>query len=231
MIAIIPARYGSKGLKKKNIRLLNGKPLIVWTIKAARKATLISKIIVSTDSKEIANIAKKHGADVPFLRPRYLATDKSKAIDNYIYSMKKLQKLFNFQSDNFVVLQPTSPIRDANDIDQAIKLFYRKKADSVLSCCETSIAPFAMFNLNKKLKMMISKNKKLKKAMNRQEFKPYYTPNGSIYVLNLKNLIKYKSYFSNKSYAYLMSHYKSVDINNLDDFKYAEFLLKKNRQF
>ena len=228
MISIIPARYGSKGLKNKNIRLLNGRPLIAWTIKAAKKAKLISKIIVSTDSKEIASIAEKYGAEVPFLRPRHLATDKSKAIDNYIYSMNKLQKLLNFQSDNFVVLQPTSPTRDANDIDQAIKLFYRKKADSVLSCCETSIAPFTLFNLNENLKMMISKNKKLKKTMNRQEYKSYYTPNGSIYVLNLKNLIKYKSYFSNKSYAYLMPQCKSVDINNLDDFNYAEFLLKKN---
>ena len=229
MLAIIPARSGSKGLLNKNIKLLNKRPLIAWSIIAASKSSFISRIVVSTDSKEIAKVANKYGAEVPFLRPKYLATDDAKAIDNYIYTVKKIKKNYSYASDNFVVLQPTSPIRDSKDIDKAIKLYYLKKADSVLSCCESSLAPFTLMNLNKNNKMMISKNKKLKKIMNRQEINPYYTPNGSIYVLNLKNLIKYKSYFSNKSFAHLMSKEKSVDINDLSDLRYAEFLMKSNQ--
>src|SRR5699024_5514424 len=135
MIAIIPARGGSKGLPGKNIRLLNGKPLISYTIIEALNSEKISRVIVSTDDTQIAEIAIQYGAEVPFLRPDYLSTDTSKAIDNYTYTIERLndEGVNLAPINNFVVLQPTSPLRTRNDIDKAINLFYEKKADSVIS--------------------------------------------------------------------------------------------------
>ena len=133
MIAIIPARGGSKGLPNKNIKLLLNKPLIAYTIEAAKQAKLISEIIISTDSEEIAQIALNFGAKCPFLRPKHLATDNSLSIDNYIHLISELNKGRKNKIEEFIVLQPTSPLRSHTDIDNAINLFKEKQADSVIS--------------------------------------------------------------------------------------------------
>lgn len=228
MLAIIPARLGSKGLNKKNIKLFCGKPLIAWTILEAKKSKLINRVIVSTESDKIAKIAEKYGAEVPFLRPKKLAEDNSRAIDNYTYTMKRLKKSFNISNDNFVVLQPTSPLRNSNDIDKAIKIYDAKKADSVIACTETDLVPFAMFNLDKNASILLKKDSKIKKFMNRQEEKKFFTPNGSIYVLNYKNIINYNSYFSKKTLAYIMPKNRSIDINDINDFNLAKYYKNKN---
>ena len=136
MIAIIPARGGSKGLPGKNIKEINGKPLIAYSIEAALASSNISKVIVSTDDPEIYQTAIKYGASETFLRPKELALDNSLAVDNYIYTLKRLESEFKANISKFIVLQPTSPLRKVIDIDNAIELFNDKDADSVISYCQ-----------------------------------------------------------------------------------------------
>ena len=132
MLAIIPARSGSKGLRNKNILNLKKLPLIAHTILAAKKSKKISKVVVITDSKKISKIAKKYGAEVPFIRPKKLSTDSSKVIDTYFYTLKFFEKK-NFFYKEFIALLPTAPLRDYKDIDTAIDIFKKNNAKSVIS--------------------------------------------------------------------------------------------------
>lgn len=223
MIAIIPARCGSKGLPGKNIRSLHGKPMIAYTIEAALESKYIEDVIVSTDCKVIEDMAKKFGATSLFLRPKELALDSSKAIDNYLYTINRLNDEFEYNIKNFIVLQPTSPLRALEDIDGAIKLFYHKKADSVVSYTEE----YHPIEWHKH----ITEDGKFgnifdERLLNRQEYKPSYFPNGAIYVLSYE-LIKHNSYYGDNSYAYIMPRHRSVDIDTLEDFQYAEFLMSQ----
>jgi len=224
MLAFIPARGGSKGLLGKNIKLLNNKPLIAYAIEAALNSKYISRIIVSTDDEEIAKVAKDFGAEVPFLRPDFLATDQALALDNYIYTINRLNQE-GTEIDEFIVLQPTSPLRTVNDIDNAIQLFKEKEADSIISYTEN---PHPL-HWNKKInKDLTFSNIFDAKLANRQDFEITYLPNGAIYVFKFE-LIKKKEYYSSKSYAYIMNRTNSVDIDTLEDFEYAEFLLNKRK--
>ena len=224
MIAIIPARSGSKGLPGKNIKILIDKPLIAYSIEAALKARSISEVIVSTDDAHIAQIAIEYGAKVPFLRPKSLATDEALAVDNYIYTIERLNKLRSKQIDSFVVLQPTSPLRTTKDIDEAIDLFYRKNADSVISYTKESHPIYWHKKINDDLSFSeIFNDLNIK---NRQAYEDTYYPNGAIYVFKF-DLIKKKQYYSKKSFAYLLPRERAVDIDTIQDFEYAEFLLKK----
>ena len=223
MIAIIPARGGSKGLNKKNIRELGGKPLIHWTIKAAIEAKGIERVILSTDDAEIAELCKTTGVEIPFMRPDSLAQDDSLAIDNYIYTMEKMINEFHYKKDEFIVLLPTTPFRNANDIENAISIFYKNKADSVISCCKLThpinwILSINQFGLIKK------KNYELK---NRQDEEVKYLPNGGIFILKYSLIKKYYSYYSDNTYAYIMPAERSAEIDTENDFEYVEYLLFK----
>lgn len=222
MIAIIPARGGSKGLPGKNIMLLNGKPLIAYTIEAALKSKYITDVIISTDDKDIYDIALEYGAKDTFLRPARLAEDKSIAIDNYIYTIDRLEKEFNYNIEEFVVLQPTSPLRIVSDIDDAVELFYEKKADSVISYCEEHhpIAWHKYIDKNGRLEEIFDNNI----LRNRQEIRTSYYPNGAIYVFKYTT-IKNNTYYTSKTYPYIMPRIRSVDIDTIDDFSYVEYLL------
>jgi len=223
MLAIIPARCGSKGLPGKNIRGLHGKPMIAYTIEAALESKYIENVIVSTDCKEIEDVAKKFGAKSHFLRPKELALDNSKAIDNYIYTVDRLNNDFDYSIDNFVVLQPTSPFRKASDIDSAIEIFKEKSADSVVSYTKEQHPIEWHKHLTEEGKFENIFDERL---LNRQEYKPSYFPNGAIYVFNYE-LIKHNLYYSDNSYAYIMPRHRSMDIDTLEDFQYAEFLMRQ----
>lgn len=228
MIAIIPARGGSKGLPNKNIRDLCGKPLIAYTINTALEAKSISRVIVSTDNFEIAEIALEYNAEVPFMRPMELATDKSLVIDTYIYTIDKLNENAKYTIKDFVVLQPTTPLRNSEDIENAIRLFKKKKADSVISYYEAIHPPvWAKRINNQKLENYFNIDSELK---NRQEIEPAYFPNGAIYIFNYRFLKSTKSYFSEKTYPYIMPRERSVDIDTIEDFEYVEFLLRKHNK-
>lgn len=222
MIALIPARGDSKGLPNKNIKLLMGKPLIAYSIQAALNSLSIDEVYVSTDSPEIARIAKSYGAKVPFLRPKELASDEALAIDTYIYMISEWTKM-GLKVDNFLILQPTSPLRTSINIDEAVKLFHDKKADSVLSYTKENHPISWHKKVNKDLSFSSIFEDKLE---NRQEVESTYYPNGAIYIFNTK-LIQQKKYYSDKSYAYIMDKKDSLDIDYIDDFEYAEFLLMK----
>lgn len=228
MIAIIPARGGSKGLPNKNIKLLGGMPLICHSIKAALASNLINRVIVSTEDKKIASIAKDCGAEVPFMRPVNLANDTSKVIDTYLHVVDMIAKENSKPIESFVALLPTTPLRTRENIDEAIEIFNDKSADSVVSVTEAP-APLQWhmyINDQEILKNYLPEFNVLK---NRQEDKKTYVPNGAIYVFRTEVLRSTRQYYTKKTYPYIMLREQSVDIDDLLDFEWAEFLLNRNK--
>tara|TARA_B100000795_G_scaffold267342_1_gene251981 strand:- start:1123 stop:1815 length:693 start_codon:yes stop_codon:yes gene_type:complete len=228
MIAIIPARGGSKGLPGKNIRNLAGKPLICHTISAALKAKSITRVIVSTDDINIASIAEGCGAEVPFMRPDELASDNSLVIDSYLYTIDRLATEGNIKIDSFIALLPTAPLRLANDIDGAIEVFNTKEADSVISVTnpEVPVEWYKKINKNGILEDYFTNANTMK---NRQEFNASYIPNGAIYIFNVDKLRSLRTYYMDKTYPYIMSRGNSVDIDEVLDFYWVEFLINKQQ--
>lgn len=226
MIAIIPARGGSKGLPGKNIKNLNGIPLISHSINAALRSDSISRVIVTTDDKEIANISKEFGAEVPFLRPENLANDNSMVMDAYLYTLDKLEKNTGVKEESFVALLPTAPLRLAEDIDGAVKLFKEKKADSVISVTEAEVPIewYKKVNENGLLNDYISGSDAVS---NRQKYDNAYIPNGAIYIFKTELLRETRQYYQDKTYAFIMPRDRSVDIDHHFDFELAEFLINK----
>ncbi len=225
MIALIPARGGSKGLPGKNTRMFLDIPLIAHTIKSSKASKNVSQVIVSTDDPEIYRVGLEYGALDTFLRPEELARDDSKAIDNYLYTLPRLQQEFGLDVENFIVLQPTSPLRTTEDINSAIELFHRKSADSVVSYTEEFHPVIWHKYINDEGKF---ENIFPDSIENRQQNRKSYYPNGAIYVFRYE-LITQRKYYSDRSFAYLMPRQRSVDIDTLSDFEYAEFLAKNTK--
>ena len=227
MIAIIPARQGSKRLKNKNLRLLQNKPLIHWTIKAAQKSKFIKKVFVSTDCKKILSYSKKIGALDNGLRPKKLAKDKSNAIDTYLYEFRKIHKITNCEK-NFIVLLPTSPLRSSKQIDEAIKIFKKNKVKSLISCKKIEKNYFNwQFELKGKKNLVSVPKKNKKKLMRNASELHNYAPNGAIYIINYDMIKKKLSYYSYNTCAYIMDSVSSIDIDTQNDFDYCEFLNRK----
>ena len=217
MLAIIPAKLKSKRLPNKNLKLLLNEPLIAHTIKSALKSKKIKKIIVSTDSKKIAKIAIKYGAEVPFLRPAKLTKNKINTWDISKDVIKKLQIKENKTYESFIYLQPTSPLRTTQDIDNAIKKFKTKKANAVVSVSEAK-PKFWFKNVSNQGKMSETKEDK----------KKHYLLNGAIFIFKTKFIQKSKANnYGKNCFAYVIPAEKAVDIDTLIDFKVAEFILKK----
>lgn len=227
MIALIPARGGSKGLPGKNIKNLCGKPLIAHTIEAALKAEGIERVIVTTDSEEIAAVAREYGAEVPFLRPAALAGDTSSAVDVYLHAVDFLEKESGRSIEKFMVLLPTAPLRNSVNIEQALRQFYEKNAETLISMreAETPISWYYEMNIEGRVKNLGLDAENAVK--NRQVNKKYYIPNGAIYILDKELLKEKRTYYSENTVAYLMSAEQSVDIDCELDFKMAELLLSQ----
>ena len=223
-IAIIPARSGSKGLKDKNIKLLNGKPLLAYSIEAAIKSKCFDVVMVSTDSKKYAEIAKKYGAEVPFLRTKSNSSDTSSSWDVVREVLEKYKELGK-EFDTFMLLQPTSPLRTSLDIKKAYKLLKDKKANSIVSVCETDVSPLCCYNLPKN-SLLSSVLRFEEENKRRQENNKYYTMNGAIYLSKIKQFIKTNDIYKHKCYAYIMDKNKSIDIDSKEDFMLLEFIVK-----
>ena len=224
-VAIIPARSGSKGLKDKNIKSLLGKPLLQYSVEAAINSNIFNCIHVSTDSEKYAEIARGCGADVPFLRCQEFASDSadSWSVVRYVLEQyKQLDRTF----DMVTLLQPTSPLRDANDIQSAYRLFCEKKAEVVISVSEVEHSPLLMNTLDESLSL--NGFIKLKEVGRRQNMPQYYQINGAIYMMKTYILDRISDLYGEKSYAYIMSREKSLDIDSIIDFKMAEMFLKEN---
>ena len=221
MIAIIPARGGSKGLPGKNIKMLCGKPLISYTIECARQSRFIDRVIVSTDDAAIADVAIRAGAEVPFLRPASLAGDASMAIDTYLYTVERLAAEEKKSFENLVVLLPTTPLRLSEDVDGAIELFIDRQADSVISYTPEAhpVKWHKYLDGNNSFVNIFDDT-----IDNRQAQRISYYPNGAVYVFKTA-ILRTRMYYTEKSFAYVMPRNRSVDIDSMEDFLYAEFLL------
>ncbi len=227
MLAVVPARGGSKGLRRKNVRLLAGRPLIVHTLECARSARSIDRILVTTDDEEIATIAGAvHGVEVPFRRPPELASDNAAAIDAYLHVADWLTETEGREPKAICVLLPTCPLRIPSDIDGAIDLFHVRQADAVLSV--RSGKPLAWHRVIAADGRLgpVDTTPAQEAVANRQVLPDTVVLNGSIFVLNIPWLLRSKTYFGDRSFGYLMADDRSVDIDNEADLQLAEILMK-----
>lgn len=202
-IALIPARGGSKRLPDKNIKVLNGKPLIAWTILAAKESSLFDEVIVSTDSENIASIAKKYGANVPFIRPQSLSDDTATTAEVVRHAVDFIQQAGKVSVDTVCLLQPTSPLRTATHIKEAFYLYEEKKAKSVISVCKVEHS----IQLCNKLNDTLSMEGFIKQENNRrsQDHPVYYRLNGAIYIFDKMHFEDISRIYDKNSYAYIMN--------------------------
>jgi CMP-N-acetylneuraminic acid synthetase len=229
ILGVIPARGASKTIPKKNIKPLIGRPLIAYTISESLKSKLLSKIIVSSDDDEIIEIAKTYGAEVPFKRPKKLATSKTRMLPVIQHAVKFMEKLEGASFDYVVVLQPTVPFRLASDIDKAIKKLIKTGADSVISMCEVGAMHPA--RMKKIINDRIVDIFKEVEGTPRQELPPVYIRNGAIYAVRRDTLMKQNTLRGKDSRPYIMPLDRSVNIDDELDFMLAEALMRKKKEF
>jgi len=225
-IAIITARSGSKGLIDKNIKDLKGKPLIAYTIEAAILSECFDTVMVSTDSQKYAEISAKYGAEVPFLRSADLASDHATSSDVVLHVLNEYGKM-NITYDSVCLLQPTSPLRNAQDIINAYDIYKQKKAFSVVSVTELEhpIAWCGELGENDSLNGFIPRASEGRRQIQRKA----YRPNGAMYIFDTKQFLEDQYLYRDGSYAYIMAMERSVDIDTEFDFRFAEFLMENNQ--
>ena len=221
--SIITARGGSKGVPKKNIKLLNGKPVIAYTIIESIKSEFIKETYVTTEDKEIADISREYNAEV-IDRPKELAQDNSTSVDVVLHSLDYLENN-NKLPDFFVLLQPTSPLRTKEDIENATKLFIENECDSLISVSQLDHSSMMSFEIKDNFLTSNCDEKFLNKR--RQELPKFYCPNGAIYITTPDSLRKNKTFIPKKTIPYIMPQERSVDLDTAFDFKLTEFLLKE----
>lgn len=221
VLAIIPARGGSKGVPRKNIRHLAGKPLIAWSIEEAKKSKYIDRLVVTTEDEEIAEVAKSWGAEVPFLRPSELAHDDTPGIDPVLHTIEMIPDF-----DYVILLQPTSPLRIAEDIDSCFELCIEKKVNASVSITLTDKSPYWMYNLvdGNNLQPVIIPEKPI---LRRQDAPDAYVLNGAVYVAKIAWLKKTKSFLHEETIGYVMPRERSIDVDTMMDFLYLETFLGK----
>ncbi len=222
ILALIPARGGSKGIPGKNIRMMAGKPLIAYTIGAALRCEEIDRVVVSTDSREIADVAVQYGAEVPCLRPEKLSGDTAKTIDAVLHMLRFLEEKKEFY-DYLVLLQPTSPLRTEKEISEAIKLAYRSGRD-VAAVSPVQDSPILIRSMGEsgELFPLLETDS----TVRRQDMPKYYRVNGSIYVNRVANLSGMTS-LNDNPLGYCMEQRHSVDIDEEIDFMAAEYWLNR----
>jgi len=226
ILAIIPARGGSKRLPRKNVLPLGEKPLIGWTIDEAKQSKYITDIVVSTDNAEVAKVASQFGCPVPFMRPQNLSDDNASSVDVVIHAVEFFKKQLGKEYDYVLLLQPTSPLRNVSDIDSAIEMLFEKNADSVVSVCECEHSPLWTNTLPENLSMA-NFIREEHRGIRSQDLPKYYRLNGALYLTKVNRFLEEKCFaFSSKTFAFIMTQAKSVDIDNEIDFQLASLLFK-----
>lgn len=222
-LGIIPARGGSKGVPRKNIRKVRGRPLIGWTIDAARQSKYLDRVVVSTDDPEIVDVARSLGADVPFLRPAELARDETPGVAPALHAIETLPG-----HAWVVLLQPTSPLRTGDDIDACIETCSRTKAPACVAVTEPAQSPYLMFALdaNDRLTPLLTWEHA---SSRRQELPITYALNGAIYVARTDWLRKTGTFVTPETVAFIMPAARSLDIDSEIDFRILEALLGNNK--
>lgn len=225
VIGIIPARSGSKGLPRKNGRILIDKPLMAWTIAAALESFVFDRVIVSTDDKEMADIASRYGAECPVLRPCELALDDTPLTPVLQHVVTWLEYHKKYTPGIIVLLQPTSPLRRPEHIQEAVRLLKEMKADSVVSVCLAEHSPYWMKRLEETRVYPFLKN--TTEYFRRQDLPPVYRLNGAVYVTRYDILMKQNRILGEDTRAIVMDAESSIDVDTPFDFKMAELLLKE----
>jgi len=216
VVALVPARGNSLRLKKKNSRFFLGKPLINWTLDAAKHSKYIDKVVLSTDSTKILKIASSYKNLDLKKRPKILAKGNTSIYDVIKFELKKY---LNY--DILILLQPTSPLKTSKDIDKCLELMIKNRRSSCVSFTESKQIPYNIYNIDKSLKL-----KRIVKKKNTKNDKKYYFASGDIYISFLKKILIKNSFIHKDTYPYIIKNSKTVDINDIVDFKIGEFLLR-----
>lgn len=222
VLAIIPARGGSKGVPRKNIRNLAGKPLIAWTIEEAKKSKYIDRLILSSENDEIIKTAIKYNCEVPFIRPSKLAQDDTSGIAPILHALEEVKGF-----DYVISLQPTSPLRIAADIDACIEKMIRSNSSACVSVAEPGNSPYWMYTMNDKGNMapLIDQGSLI---LRRQDLPIVYSLNGAIYVAEVNWLQKSKSFLTAETVAFIMPNNRSYDIDTENDFNLCELIMRED---
>lgn len=228
VLYLITARGGSKGVPNKNIRLVGGLPLIAYKIIAAQKSSVDKRIIVSTDSDKIADVAIQYGAEVPFMRPEYLASDTASSMDVVMHAIQWIEENDDDKYDYICLLEPSSPFATSEDLDAAIKLIVEKKADTLLGMEEVGVTRNFIHQLDDKggLSLFYDEIKHLA-SVRRQEQNPEYTMNGCMYIAKWDYFKAHKLFHAPNSVPYIMPNEKSIEIDSMIDYEFACFLVDK----
>lgn len=225
ILAIIPARGGSKGILRKNIKKLGGKPLIAWTIECAQKSKYIDKVIVSTDDEEIADVAKEWGGEVPFMRPAELAQDDTPSVSVVVHALKECMH------DGYsyvILLQATSPFRTPSDIDGAIEKCLDCGANTCVSVTEAEVSPYWMYTFAESERLRPLLNIDKDSFYQRQKLPKVYQLNGAIYIVESDYLFRVQKLIDSDTLGYVMNAENSLDIDTIRDFIVAESMIAYN---
>jgi CMP-N-acetylneuraminic acid synthetase len=225
VLALITARRGSKGIPGKNVRQLGGKPLIAWSIEAAQESPSVGRIVTSTDSEEIAKVARQLGAEVPFLRPAELARDESTHIDVVAHCLEWLVEHEGYAPEYVLLLQPTSPLRTTADIEAASAIITEKDADAVIGVVEAPHHPFLLERIAEDgtLTAFTPSNGA---SLRRQDLPAAYAINGAIYLNRRESLLRERTFLPRGTYPYIMSPERSMDIDTPWDWFLVESVLE-----
>jgi CMP-N,N'-diacetyllegionaminic acid synthase len=221
-VGLIPARGGSKGFLRKNIRQIAGKPLIVWTIETALRARRLDSVVVSTEDEEIADVARQHGAQVPFMRPAELARDDTPGVEPALHALGQRPDW-----NAIVLLQPTSPLRTADDIDACIELAERHGAPSAASVAAPGTHPYWMCCLGPDQR--ITPLLDVAEVANRQDLPTVYAMNGALYYARADWLRMHRAFVTRDTVGYIMPPERSVDLDTPLDWRLAEMLLRERQ--
>ncbi|HEV8341074.1 MAG TPA: acylneuraminate cytidylyltransferase family protein [Candidatus Binatia bacterium] len=224
-LGVIPARGGSKGIPRKNIRIVAGRPLIAYTIEVAQRSSRLTRTVVSTEDEEIAEVARLLGAEVPFRRPRELATNEAPSVSVACHALDFVEKEEGRRYDCLALLEPTSPLRKAEDVDGAIALLEESGADSVVSLCRLEAPHPAKLKILQDGRIKPFLPELWREGLQRQELSPVYFLNGGIYAVKRDFLIESQTFWGEKTLPYLMPEDRSVNIDTWFDLKLVECLI------
>jgi len=230
-VAFIFARGGSKGLPRKNIKMLGGKPLIAHSIQTALESEFVDRVIVSTDDKEIAEIAKEYGAEVPFIRPSELASDSSSEFAAWQHAIAEYENIYKENIDIFVSLPPTSPLRSTQDVDKCIQKYLGLQSDVIVTVKEASRSPY--FNMLRHDEMgyahIVNQTEGGQLYTRRQDVPTVFDMTTVAYVSSSKYILNNQSLFSGSVQTVLIPDERAIDIDTLIDFEFAEYLYEKSQ--
>lgn len=227
-LGLIGARGGSKGVPRKNLIDLAGRPLISYTFSEALKSKLLDRVVLTTDDAEIANLARSMGVEAPFLRPDYLATDTALMADVIAHALDWLKTGQNYSPDAILLLQPTSPLRRVQHIDEALSLYQSENADSLIALSEPQEHPWDMVYFEDgRMKFALDKYEDL---TNRQTYKSFYYINGAIYITRRELFAAHKNFWGGKIVPYYMDTLDSIDVDTEADLIIADGLLRRRQE-